>query len=98
MDKVVYFNNLFSIYKELLTNREQEIFSYYYEENLSMGEIALNEEVSRSFIGNMVKRTEKKLEELESILKIYEKNQKILEISKEITEENIRIRLLDLIH
>ncbi len=98
MDKVVYFNNLFSIYKELLTNREQEIFSYYYEENLSMGEIALNEEVSRSFIGNMVKRTEKKLEELESTLKIYEKNQKILEISKEITEENIRIRLLDLIH
>ena len=55
MDKVVYFNNLFTIYKELLTLKEQEIFSLYYEENLSMGEIALNKDISRSAVGSTVK-------------------------------------------
>ncbi len=98
MDKVLYFNDLFAIYKELLTNREQEIFSFYYEENLSMGEIADNLKVSRASIGNTIKTVERKLEEYETILKINEKNKKILEICQALKEEKIKENLLELVN
>ena len=52
MDKVLYYNNLFSIYQKLLTLKEQNIFSLYYEENLSLSEIAENLGISRSAVGN----------------------------------------------
>ena len=68
MDKVLYYNELFSCYGELLTKKEQDLFSLYYEENLSMGEIAELKEVSRSGIGARIKRIEKKLEHYESII------------------------------
>ena len=46
MDKFLYFNELFSLYGKLLTKNEQNIFSLYYEENLSLQEIADNLNVS----------------------------------------------------
>ena len=80
MEEFCYYNDLFSIYKSLLTEKECEIFSSYYEDNLSMGEIAENRSISRAAVGNTVKIVEKKLEEYEQKLKIYEKNQKILNL------------------
>lgn len=80
MNKVLYFNDLFSIYKGLLTEKEQEIFSLYYEENYSMGEIAENKKISRSSIGKTVKTVENKLEEYERILKMNYKKQQIYKV------------------
>lgn len=74
MNKVLYYNNLFTIYKELLTQKEQNIFSLYYEENLSLSEIAENLKITRSAVGNTVKTVEKKLDFYENKLKVYEKN------------------------
>ena len=42
MNKFLYYNDLFNLYKELLTTKEKEIFALYYEENYSMGEISEN--------------------------------------------------------
>ena len=69
MNKVLYYNELFSYYKELLTKKEQEVFSLYYEENLSMGEIALLKNISRSAVGFMIKKVTEKLDNYEKILK-----------------------------
>ena len=93
MDKVLYFNNLFTIYKELLTAKEQEIFSLYYEENLSMGEIALNKSISRSAVGNTIKIVENKLEKYESILRILEKEEKLKEMISRCENEKLRAEL-----
>ena len=93
MDKVLYFNNLFTIYKELLTAKEQEIFSLYYEENLSMGEIALNKSISRSAVGNTFKFVENKLEKYESILRILEKEEKLKEMISRCENEKLRTEL-----
>lgn len=93
MDKVLYFNNLFTIYKELLTAKEQEIFSWYYEENLSMGEIALNKSISRSAVGNTIKIVENKLEKYESILRILEKEEKLKEMISRCENEKLRTEL-----
>ena len=74
MNKVLYYNSLFTIYKELLTQKEQNIFSLYYEENLSLSEIAENLKITRSAVGNTVKIVEKKLDFYEEKLKVFEKN------------------------
>ena len=58
MDKFLYYNDLFNIYKELLTKKEQVIFSDYYEENLSMGEIAENLSITRSAVGSTINTVE----------------------------------------
>ena len=77
MEKFIYYGELFTIYKELLAKNVQNIFSLYYEENLTLQEIADNMNVSKSYIGNMIKKCEKKLDNLENTLHIYENNQKL---------------------
>ena len=73
MEKFIYYGMLFDIYQSLLNKSSIEIFKLYYEENLTLQEIADNLSVSKSYIGKVIKDTEKKLDELESKLQIYEK-------------------------
>lgn len=87
MDKVLYYNELFSCYGELLTKKEQDLFSLYYEENLSMGEIAELKKVSRSGVGARIKRIEKKLEYYESVIHKHEIKQDL----KELIQKNLVI-------
>ena len=89
MNKVLYFNTLFTIYAELLTKKEQNIFSLYYEENLSLSEIAENLKISRSAVYNTVKIVERKLENYEQKLRVSAKN----ELLKEVIEESIKEKL-----
>ena len=80
MENIVYYNNLFDIYKELLTKKQQEIFKLYFEENWSMQEIAEDNQVSKSFVGKVVKDCENKLEYYEKIFHLYEYKTKLREI------------------
>ena len=89
MNKVLYFNTLFTIYAELLTKKEQNIFSLFYEENLSLSEIAENLKISRSAVYNTVKIVERKLENYEQKLRVSAKN----ELLKEVIEEPIKEKL-----
>ncbi len=82
MEKFVYYNLLFDIYGDLLTVKEQEYFSLYYEENLTLQEIADNFKVSKSYIGNMIKKIEIKLNDLESKLHILEKRNNLEKLLK----------------
>jgi hypothetical protein len=82
MDKTeeyVKYNNLFDLYGNLLTDKEKEIFILFYEEDLSMQEIADNLAVSKSFIGKTIKIINKKLDEYESNLHFLDKINKIIE-------------------
>lgn len=94
MEKFVYYGMLLDIYQSLLNDSSREIFKLYYEENLTLQEIADNLGVSKSYIGSSIKRSEKKLADLESKLHIYA-NKKQLEAildSDNITEikDNIK--------
>ena len=86
MEKYVYYGMLFDIYQKLLNERNREVFELYYDENLTLQEIADNLGVSKSYIGRIIKNTEKKLDELESTLHIYENKNKIKEKIKKIFE------------
>ena len=80
MEKFLYYNNLYLIYKDLINDNNSEIFNLYYGENLSMQEIADIKNISRSRVGSVIKTVEKKLDKYESILKIHEKNVKLNEL------------------
>lgn len=80
MEKYVYYGMLFDIYQGLLKDNNKEIFKWYYDENLTLQEIADNLCVSKSYIGRIIKNTEKKLDELESKLHIYENKGKIKDV------------------
>lgn len=80
MEKYVYYGMLFDIYQKLLNERNREVFELYYDENLTLQEIADNLGVSKSYIGRIIKNTEKKLDELESKLHIYENKGKIKDV------------------
>lgn len=80
MEKFVYYNYLFDIYGNLLTEKNAKIFSLYYGENLSMQEIADLMQVSKSFVGTSIKNTENKLNDLESKLHINATNQELEKI------------------
>ncbi len=66
MDKTVRMALLFDFFGELLTERQREYFSLYYNENLTLSEIAENSGVSRQAVRDLVTRSEAILEDIES--------------------------------
>ena len=80
MDRRIYLNNLYDYYKGLFTEKQQEYFEEYYYNNLSLSEIAENNNVSRNAVHNQVKIVETRLEELENILGLYKKKEQIIDL------------------
>ena len=76
MSDFIYYAELYNIYGFLLTEKQKEIFSLYYEENLSLSEIANYKKVSKSYIGKIITDVKKKLDYYEANLKHYELLQK----------------------
>ena len=69
MDRVKL-TNLFDIYESLLTDREKEIFKYYYYEDLSLSEISENLNITRTGVFNTLTKVEEKLLQYEDNLKL----------------------------
>ncbi len=80
MEKFLYYNELYLIYKDLLNESNRDIFNLYYGENLSMQEIADLKSVTKSRIGAIIKNVQEKLNNYENILKLYEKKKILNEI------------------
>ena len=59
---------LFDFYGELLTDRQKEFFDLYYNEDLSLSEIAENEGISRQGVRDSIKRAEAQMLEMEERL------------------------------
>lgn len=93
MEKFVYYTKLFDCYKGLLNDNERNTFSYYYEENLSMQEIADNKNVSKSAIGSTIKTVEMKLTNYEKILQNEAKNELLEQIKNEICDKKIQEKI-----
>ena len=73
MKEILHISLLFDFYGELLTQKQKQIFSMYYNEDLSLSEIAVELDISRQGVRDQLKRTEKILEQYENKLKLVEK-------------------------
>ena len=56
---------LFDFYGETLTDRQKEFYDLYYNEDLSLGEIAENYNITRQGVRDVIVRAEASLTELE---------------------------------
>lgn len=72
---------LYDIYFELLTDKQRQYFEEYYFDDLSIGEIALNHEVSRNAVHDQLKKVIKNLEEYEAKLGLLKKIKMIEELN-----------------
>lgn len=84
MEKIVEQGLLYDFYGELLTKHQQEIYESVVYENLSLGEIAEKEGVSRQAVHDIVKRCDKTLLGYEEKLKLVARFESIREKIEEI--------------
>lgn len=73
MEKNVQISMLCQVYGKLLTDKQFELIDDYYNNDLSLSEIAENNEITRQAVRDIIKKGEKKLLEYEKELKIMEK-------------------------
>ena len=90
IEKTQRINNLLDLYRDLLTDKQQEIMDMYFIYDLSLSEVALDTNTSRSAVFDLIKRTTKTLENYESKLHLLEKRNKILDVIKDLDEGSLR--------
>ena len=66
-------NKLIDAYESLLTNHQRDVIKMYYEDDFSLQEISEETSSSRSAVLDLIKRTEKILNDYESKLHLVEK-------------------------
>ena len=93
MDEVVYFNELYDLYGELLTDKQREYFEEYYFNNMSYGEMAEDFDVSRNAAFKQVHIVTDKLIEYEEKLHLLDKKSKMLELIEKIDDKKIKEEL-----
>lgn len=70
LESMIRMNQLFAYYQDLLTDKQREMLSLYYEEDYSLAEIADYYQVSRQAVHDTLKRSEKALEQYEASLNL----------------------------
>ena len=90
MEKNVKISILCQLYGKLLTEKQYEILNDYYNNDLSLSEIAENSEITRQAVRDILKKGEKKLFEYEEKLNFMKRTlnqeKKITKVLDELTK------------
>ena len=86
MAKNLEISNLLDFYGEMLTEKQRDFLDYYYNEDLSLSEIAENEGITRQGVRDAIKRAEAQMLDMEKKLGLLEKWGELKNGLKEITE------------
>ena len=92
MDKHIELSILVEIYGKLLTQKQQDVLNDYYNKDLSLSEIAENNNISRQGVRDLIKKGESKLFEYEEKLNIMKKMQQTDETIQDILIKLSKIR------
>ena len=77
MEERVYIISLYDYYGKLLTEKQQKYFEDYYFDNLTMDEIAENDNISKNAVSKQLISIKEKLNYYEEILKLNSNKEKI---------------------
>ena len=91
MEKNVKISMLCEIYGKLLTEKQLQILTDYYNNDLSLTEIAENNQITRQAVRDIIKKGENKLFELEEKLLFMEKTMKQEKLLQEVLNELSKI-------
>ena len=88
---------LYDYYGELFNDKQREYFEDYYFDNLSLSEIADNDDISRNAVHKGIKNVVNKLYEYEDKLKLYEKDNKLKAIIRKVNDQKLKKELEELL-
>lgn len=96
MGKREYLIILYDFYGNLFNETQKTYFEEYYFNNLSLGEISENYNISRNAIHKTLKQMQKKLLYYEDNLNLYHKYMDLKSIIEKISDIDIQNKLKDL--
>ena len=85
---------LYETYKEMLTLNMQDVFEQYYYSDLSLREIAQNNEVSFQAIRDTLKKAEKQLEDMESKIGMLKLKLQVTSLKEDINKSKMDLEEL----
>ena len=90
MEKNVEISMLCQVYGKVLTEKQYELLNDYYNNDLSLSEIAENNNITRQAVRDIIKKSENKLYELEeqvsAMKKMLDDKKSIQKIQEELNE------------
>ena len=95
MEKNVTVSILLDIYGKVLTEKQQDVLDLYYNENLSLAEIAEEVGITRQAVRDCIVKGEKRLFNLEERLEIMKKNDRQEKQLQKIISELSQIEIKD---
>lgn len=87
MSKNLSFSSLLDTYGEFLSEKQRLVCELYFNEDLSLSEIAENEGITRQGVNDLIKRAEAQLSELESKYHYNERFMRLKDLSATISAE-----------
>lgn len=97
MENIIFYNSLYDLYGDLLTEKQKIYFEDYYFNNLSLAEMAENYGVSRNAISKQLHIITQKLINFENKLKLNDKREKLVDLVNKITDSKLRNKFFELI-
>ena len=85
MSKNLAISDLLDLYGPMLTDKQRDVIELYYNQDLSLAEIAEHEQITRQGVRDNIKRGEAFLLEMEEKLRFAEKFKKLVAVTEEIT-------------
>lgn len=99
MSKDLYYSTLLDVYGKTLNKRQLDVMTAYYNEDLSLSEIADNMQISKQGVRDIIKRAETYLMQLEMQLLFIEKARSreklLIDIVKNIEEINLSVQEME---
>lgn len=94
MEKNFEVSSLLDFYGEFLTANQREVLYLYYNEDLSLSEIADNQGITRQGVRDTIKKAETKLFDMEKKLELFNKFNNIQPALSSIIENSKKIELI----
>ena len=92
MSKNLAIADLLDLYGDMLTDKQRDVMELYYDQDLSLGEIAEHEKITRQGVRDSIKSGEAYLLEMEEKLHFAEKFRRLVAVTEEITSRCIEIQ------
>lgn len=95
MAKDLEISMLYDFYGDLLTEKQQEVIELYYNEDLSLAEIAAHSGITRQGVRDSIKRAEVQLNDLEERLGLAQRFREIKATLEAITKNAFEIEQIN---
>ena len=97
MPKDLFVSTLLDVYGEFLSKKQRDLIYLYYDEDLSLSEIAENENITRQGVSDAINRAKQSLYKLEETYGYCKKFLRLKELKNDIKNSDAQKEISDII-